>query len=156
MVQARVGNRREQALAICHQPAGGMDCKGVAELSTSVHMVKHSYCFPQAVVHNRHHLPHPATHLTHACSTADMMRGPPLAPMASTRLPLRSAISGLMLLNGFFRGLGREGQGASADASRCWDGCLIKLGSECLLTQHVHSCDGTDQCFNLHPGPSRT
>jgi hypothetical protein len=34
-----------------------------------------------------------------------MMRGPPLAPMASWKVPPRSAISGLMLLKGFFPGL---------------------------------------------------
>lgn len=34
-----------------------------------------------------------------------MMRGPPLAPIASTSCPSRSAIRGLMLLTGFFPGL---------------------------------------------------
>lgn len=101
--------------------------------------------------------PQPAAHLTQACSTADMMRGPPLAPMARTRLPLRSTISGLMLLNGFFRGLGRKGQGNGAVASRCWDGCPDKLGRAIVCARTARELiDGTDQCFNLHPAPGRT
>jgi hypothetical protein len=46
-----------------------------------------------------------STHLTAACKTAEIMRGPPLAPIARTSSPSCSAISGLMLLNGFLPGL---------------------------------------------------
>lgn len=108
MVQARVGNRREQALAVRHQPAHEND--GPGEQIETTHASHTALLLPQNPLSSCQ----PAAHLTQACNTAEIMRGPPLAPMASTRLPLRSTISGLMLLNGFLRGLGSKSGAANA------------------------------------------
>lgn len=63
-----------------------------------------------------------APYLSSVCATAEMMRGPPLAPSTARTWPSCSTMIGLMELNGFFPGLRFVG---------CRRVCLIVGGTMC-------------------------